>query len=232
MLQQVPLQLRFNPAQTFASFLTGGNEAAMAALAACAAGRGETLIFLWGGAGLGKSHLLNASCQASHGAGKRSAYLPLAEIRRHGPEILEGLEQMDLLCLDDIHCVAGEQAWEHALFHLFNRLRDAGGRLIAAADASPPSLPLGLPDLRSRLGWGLTFRINALTDEDKLAALSQRAKQLGMELTPAVGHYLLTHCPRDQSSLWRLLDLLDQATLAAKRKLTIPFIKLYLENGK
>lgn len=230
MTSQIPLQLHFNPEQSFAAYVAGPNGAALAALQACTKGGGEPLVYLWGDAGLGKSHLLNACCQAAQAAGRRSAYLPLAELHRHGPDLLEGMEQLDLLCLDDVQAVAGDDAWELALFDLFNRLRDAGKHLAVAADTAPAQLALALPDLRSRFSWGLSVRLQALADDDKLAAVSRRAHQLGMEITPAVGRYLLAHCPRDLPSLWRLLGRLDHATLAAQRKLTIPFLKTYLEN--
>lgn len=230
MIAQIPLPLSLNPEQSFATFVAGPNEAVLAALQAYAQGTGEAFVYLWGEAGLGKSHLLNACCQAATTAGRRSAYLPLTALHAHGPQTLEGLEQLDVLCLDDIQTLAGNAAWESALFHLFNRLRDAGNRLIVSADAAPAQLPIALPDLRSRMAWGLSLRLRTLADQDKLAALSRHAKQLGMEITPAVGQYLLAHCPRDLPSLWRLLDGLDRATLAAQRKLTIPFLKTYLDN--
>lgn len=229
--QQIPLQLRFNPEHSFASYVAGPNAPLLAALRDCAQGQGEPLIYLWGEAGLGKSHLLNACCQAAHGEGLRSAYLPLQELHRYGPDALDELECLDLLCLDDVQAIAGDGLWETALFYAFNRLRDAGKRLVIAADTAPAQLPIALPDLHSRLAWGLVLRLQPLADQDKLAALTQRARHLGMTITPAVGQYLLAHCPRDLPALWRLLDALDHATLAAQRKLTIPFLKTYLQHA-
>lgn len=228
---QLPLQLSFNPEHSFASYVAGPNAALLAALQDCAQGRGEPLIYLWGETGLGKSHLLNACCQAAHAAGQRSAYLPLNELHRYGPYILDDLERLDLLCLDDVQAIAGDGIWETALFYAFNRLRDAGKRLVIAADNAPAQLPIALPDLHSRLAWGLVLRLQPLADEDKLAALTQRARHLGMTLSPAVGQYLLAHCTRDLPALWQLLDELDRATLAAQRKLTIPFLKTYLQQA-
>ncbi|TAN50667.1 MAG: DnaA regulatory inactivator Hda [Methylococcaceae bacterium] len=230
MVAQVPLPFHLDPEQSFAAYVAGSNSTVLAALQATATGSGDALVYLWGESGLGKSHLLNACCQAAQAAGRRSACLPLRELCAHGPALLDGMESMDLLCLDDVQAIAGNRDWELALFHLYNRLRDNGKYLIVTADTVPPSLRIELADLRSRLAWGLTLRLHPLTDEDKLAALTQRARQLGMRISPKVGNYLLAHCQRDWPSLCRLLAGLDQATLAAQRRLTVPFLKQYLQD--
>lgn len=232
MATQLPLQLCFNQEQSFANYITGPNSTVAQALRGCAEGCGEPLVFLWSETGLGKSHLLNACCQLAQTLQRRSAYIPLTELRQHGSAVLENMEYLDLLCLDDIQTIAGDSVWELTLFHLFNRLRDSGKYMLISANTAPAQLPLVLPDLHSRLTWGLTLRLHDLTDEDKLAAVNQRSQQLGMSISPAVGKYLLAHYPRDLPGLWRLLDGLDSATLAAQRKLTIPFLKAYLEKSR
>ncbi len=230
MLPQLPLQLSFPEAPRFDQFHAGSNREVIQSLKNCTAGTGEPYLYLWGGRGCGKTHLLHACCREAHSKGQAVGYLPMTELRGHGPDILQGLEQMMLLCIDDIHAVAGNRRWEEALFHGFNRWRESSIRLIISADQPPAELPIALPDLKTRLTWGLTLRLQPFNDDDKLAALQLRAKQLGLELSPQVGKFLLTHSPRDLPSLWRLLNSLDQATLAAKRKLTIPFLKAYLES--
>ncbi|GAB4356588.1 MAG: DnaA regulatory inactivator Hda [Methylohalobius crimeensis] len=229
MLPQLPLQLAFTDQQSFAQYHAGANLETVAALKRCARGEGEPYLCLWGEHGTGKSHLLQASCREAHGLGKRAAYLPLKALQDHPPSLLEGLEHADLVCVDDIETLAGRELWEQAFFHGFNRMREAGTRLIVAGHMPPAQIPVRLPDLRTRLGWGLILRLKPLSDADKLAALRLRAHHLGLELNPQVGQFLLTRYPRDLPSLWRLLEQLDRATLAAKRKLTIPFLKQYLE---
>lgn len=132
---------------------------------------------------------------------------------------------MDLVCLDDVHRIAGNASWESALFMLFNQLREQDRVLIAAADQPPARIPIHLADLATRLGWGLVLRLQALADADKLAALGLYARSLGLTLPLPVGRFLLAHHARDLPALRHLLDQLDHASLAAKRKLTIPFIK-------
>lgn len=230
MAVQIPLPFHLDAEQSFAAYVVGPNSAAVAALQAAAVGTGDPLVYLWGESGLGKSHLLNACCQASQAAGRRSAYLPLRELQAHGPALLDGMEALDFLALDDVQRIAGDKDWELALFHLYNRLRDGGKYLAVTADSAPPHLRMELADLRSRLAWGLTLRLHPLADEDKLTALTRRARQMGIRITPKVGGYLLAHCQRDWPSLCSLLDGLDQATLAAQRKLTVPFLKHYLQD--
>jgi DnaA family protein len=132
---------------------------------------------------------------------------------------------MDLVCLDNVDAVAGRDAWEHALFVLYNRLRDRGARLLASAHQPPPDLPLRLADLRSRLSWGPVFRLRALSDDARLELLQRSAAARGMELSATAGRYILNHCARDLHSLQALLDRLDDASLAAQRKPSIAMIQ-------
>jgi DnaA family protein len=218
--KQLPLGLSLKDNATFANFYPGDNVVLLEALA----GR-ESPVFVWGSAGSGKSHLLQAVCHAAAGQGLPPAYLPLAQHARLAPAMLEGLEQQAVVTVDDVHCIVGQADWEEALFHLFNRLREAGNRLVVSARCAPAALNLGLPDLVSRLGWGPVFQLQPLDDEGKRAALQLRARQRGMELPDEVAVYLLRRSPRDMDSLFELLQRLDVASLAAQRRLTIPFVR-------
>lgn len=228
---QIPLRFEFHATQSFDHYHTGPNAEVVGRLRDCASGKGEELIFLWGTNGLGKTHLLQACSQLADQSHLTGLYLPLKTLCSRGPTILEGLETLQLLCIDDIDTIAGDDAWEHAVFNLFNRIRDCGRRMILTAPLPPLRLGIQLLDLRTRLGWGLTFQLQPPDDNDKLAALIQRASNLGFELSPRVGRFLLAHQPRDMPALWKLLDELDQATLSAQRRLTIPFLKSYLKKA-
>jgi DnaA family protein len=138
------------------------------------------------------------------------------------------MEQMALLALDDVERLAGNPAWELALFHLYNRMRDAGHRLVVAGNAPPAALGIILPDLLSRLGWGPVFQLQPLSDSEKAAALRLRAHQRGMELSAEVADYLLNHASRQMHDLFTLLERLDEGSLAAQRKLTIPFVRTFI----
>ncbi|HTO18002.1 MAG TPA: DnaA regulatory inactivator Hda [Pseudomonas sp.] len=225
---QLPLGVRLRDDATFANYYPGANAAALGyveRLCDADAGWAENLIYLWGNDGVGRSHLLQAACLRFEQHGEPALYLPLGEVVTLGPELLDNLEQYELVCLDDLDAIAGRADWEEALFHLFNRLRDAGRRLLLAASASPRELGIQLPDLQSRLSLSLVFQLQELSDEDKLRALQLRASRRGLHLTDEVGRFILTRGARSMSALFDLLEQLDQASLQAQRKLTIPFLK-------
>ncbi len=221
MTHQLPLGITLRDNAAFENYFSGGNGEALFALQQCAEGMGEQFIYLWGAQGTGKSHLLQAVCKTAGGA----VYLPLSEKESMTPEMLDGLETMDIVCIDDIDRIAGDEVWETQIFNLFNRIRDTGHRLIISGSAKPTDVKINLPDLVSRLAWGLTLHLQQLNDDDKLSALQLRAGKRGFDLPDNVGRYLLNHNTRDLSSLFDLLDHLDEASLAAQRKLTIPFVK-------
>lgn len=228
---QMALDLGLDAGCSFASYFVGANAVAVDAVRALAEGRGEPLLYLYGAAGLGKSHLLQAACRLSAEAGQPVAYLPLAEARQWSPDVVDGLELMSLVALDDADALAASPEWQEAVFHLFNRLRAAGGRLLIAAERKPGDLQLGLPDLVSRLQWGLVLRLQDHDDAQKLAGLRFRAHLRGLEMPEDTAHYLLSHFPRELATLFRLLDQLDEASLISQRRLTIPFVKQVLESA-
>lgn len=124
--------------------------------------------------------------------------------------------------------MAGDSAWEQAIFHLFNRVRDRGASLLTAAALSPTTLPFALPDLASRMQWGLCYRLQPLSDSEKEHALTAGAARRGLEMSRETAAYILRHTPRDMESLRTLLDQLDHASLEAQRRLTIPFVRSFL----
>lgn len=228
--QQLPLSFEPRERYTFEAFIAGHNQLAVDLVRQMATGHGETQILVWADRGGGKSHLLQAACNLASQHQKTVCYLPAMEIEGNSTQILDGLEQLDMVCIDDIDAIMQAAEWEEALFGLINRIRDAGKSILLAADRSPESSVINLADLRSRLSWGPVFHLHELEDEHKKIAMQQRAQQSGLELTDPVASYLLTHYPRDLFDLFERLDHLDKASMAMQRRLTIPFIKSVLES--
>lgn len=227
---QLPLGLAANTRASFDNFIPGANAEVLAAVRATAEKAGGTL-FLQGAAGTGKTHLLQAACRASANRGLRALYLSLAEMAVQPPDLLHGLDELDLLSLDDIGTAGVSRAWQVALVALLDSLRARAGRLLFAARESPESLSLSLPDLRSRLGWGARYNLRPLDDAGRADLLKGRAAERGLQMEDEVTAYLLQRAPRDLSSLLGLLDQLDKASLAEKRRLTIPLVRSVLQSA-
>jgi DnaA family protein len=220
---QLPLALRWPRRQRFEYFQPAANAVAVAAVQALACQRGPWL-YLHGPSGSGKSHLLMAACHAAHGAGRVVQYLPLSGLANPA-DALRAVAGTDLLALDDLDAIAGTRAAEHALFDVYNRARAEGGSLLIAAGRAPAQLPLVLPDLRSRLGACTQLALKPLDDDERRAVLKTQAAARGLTLDESVLDWLFARYPRDLGALLDLLDRLDQASLAAQRRLTIPFLR-------
>lgn len=228
MSEQLPLGLRLNAASQFDNFVAGDNAELVDVLQRVASAGGETSVYCWADKGLGKTHLLQAACRRAAAARRRSAYLALRQLDGITPGVLEGWERYDLVCLDDLQAIAGDARWEEALFHLYNRLRERGASLVASGADAPGNMGLELPDLVSRLEAGLVYPLRSLDDRQRRRALQLRAAQQGVELSDETAEYLLVRVARDMSALCGMLERLDKASLAAQRRLTIPFVKSVL----
>ncbi len=226
MIKQLPLAVQLNDDTTFTDFCWDRNRLLQDALLRAFDGSAERFFYIWGAVGSGKSHVLQACCQSMNARNHTATYLPLNLLKEWGPEILEGVHEHERVAIDDIEAISGHSAWEEALFHLYNRMRDQGQSILIMTAKTPPFYSeVKLPDLRSRFAWGLVFQLNDLDDVDKVSVLKLRAKKRGFHLSTQVCQYMMNHCARNMHDLYALLNRLDQASLAAQRKITIPFIK-------
>ena len=225
---QIPLQLMPRRDSRFEDFVTGPNKAVVEALKHMPEEPGSH-IFLFGEEGSGKTHLLNALCHETRERQGRAFYLALKRLPKNAIESLQGLERLDLVCVDDLHVIAGDRAWEEALFHCFNRIREANGRLLVSSQKRLSALNLGLPDLASRLAWGLRLPLMPLDDQDKLAVINLHADALGFSLSEDVQQYLLKHHDRSMSALIQTVENMHQAALTNKRRITVPLAREVLK---
>lgn len=231
MTQNSPLQLslpvHLPDDETFNSYYpAAGNDELIQKLRANAHGEGQSAIYLWGPVKSGRTHLMHAACAHANDLERRSFYIPLGIHASISTALLEGLESLDLVCIDDIDAIAGHPVWEEAIFDLYNRVAEAKKcSLVVSASASPAEAGFLLPDLVSRMQWGLNYQLQPMADEEKLAALQRRSAMRGLQLPEDVGRFLLNRMARDLRTLFDVLDKLDKASMVHQRKLTIPFVK-------
>lgn len=222
---QIPLSLNLRDDAIFENFFSGNNAQVIGVLCASIISQDEQFVYCYGETGSGRTHLLQACCHLANEYDKTIFYLPLAQRDEFSPDILLALEQYQIVCIDDVDVVMGDRNWEEALFHFYNRARDQGTVLIVSASCVPRQLNCSLPDLQSRLTWGLAIEIKNLEDAEKIQSLQMRANHRGFQLSDDVASYLVHHYSRNMRDLFAILEKLDHASLAAKRKITIPFVK-------
>lgn len=229
---QLPLDLRWPPRQRFQYFHAGVNAAALASVREAATTPGAAWPLVVGDAASGKSHLLVAACRAAAEAERRVQYVPLARLGSAAADVMAGSTGNELVAVDDVHTLAGDDAAEQALFDLYNRMRDAGGTLLASSREPSGGLGLNLPDLRSRLGACTQAVLKPLNDAERRQVLQAHAADRGIQLDTAVLDWLFARHPRDLETLHDLLERIDSASLAAQRRITIPFLRDYLRQDQ
>ncbi|UPG95413.1 DnaA regulatory inactivator Hda [Luteibacter aegosomatissinici] len=229
MSTQLPLALRWPRRQRFEHFHAGENAAAVEAVRAAAADASAPWVFVSGPLGSGRTHLLVAACQAAIDAGLSAQYLPLAGLHGTRAAAIRGMAGSDLLAIDDLDAIAGDPDGEHALFDTFNSYKAEHRTLLFAANVAPAALGIVLPDLRSRLGSLTQAVLKPLSDAERRQALRAHAADRAIELDDTVLDWLFAHHARDLGALLDLLDTLDRATLAAQRRVTVPFLKNLLK---
>lgn len=221
---QLALELRMPPDQRFDTFVAAP-PGALAQLRALAHGDSRESAYVEGARGTGKSHLLRATCAGADAFGRRVAYLPLASLRGRVRDALELVAGRDLVALDGLEAIAGEREDEVALFELHNHARADGIALLYAADAAPAAVGFVLPDLVSRLSQCHRIALSPLDDDGRREVLRLRARHRGVAFDDAAIDWLLTRCSRDLSDLSAIFERLDRASLAAQRRITVPFLR-------
>ena len=207
-------------------FFAGRNTEALAAVQRTATGQHPRLLLLHGPTGSGRTHLLQGAVRAASAGGRSAAYVALASAEV--PAVLEGLEQCDLVCVDDIDAHSAQREWALALLRLLDGLRMCGGAAVLTAAQLPENIPSALPDLTTRLSACAVYALKPLDDLERRALLQHRARARALDLTDEVADFLVRRLPRDGGSLMRALMLLDQASLTEQRRLTLPFVQSQL----
>lgn len=223
---QLALGVKLRDDARFDNFHGDRNAAAAARLRdVCERSEPVPVVAVCGDADTGKSHLLQAVCHLAERRNQSAVCVSVNELLPFGPEALDGLEHQSVICLDDLDLIAGQESWEEAVFHLYNRVDDRGSLMVVSLSEVPGELPFLLPDLVSRLRHGLTIQLGIYRDDDRLRILMARAEQRGLVLGDDVAVYILRRAPRKLADLLAILDRLDENSLRAQRRLTIPFVK-------
>jgi chromosomal replication initiator protein len=208
-----------NPKYTFENFVVGpSNRLASAAAQAVAENpaRAYNPLFLYGGVGLGKTHLLHAIGNACDGFGLQILYVSSEEftndlinaIRGHTTDAFrDRYRRMDVLLIDDIQFIAGKESTQEEFFHTFNTLHGQDKQLIISSDRPPKALVTLEERLRSRFEWGLTADIQAPDFETRLAILTSKAERAGRRVP---SEYLEIIARRVQSNIRELEGALNR----------------------
>lgn len=219
--KQLPLNFKNSTNQTFENFNVGANTAIVDSLKSFPKSS-ESLFYLWGKSGAGKSHALNAFI-ASH---ESSVLIMPSDISKRENVALIGM--FDFICIDQTENIAANSLLEESLFFWINEVRQANKKIILASQISNSSDKWQLPDLKSRLNSGRTHQIQALARDEVLHVFHQLANQKGIVLDHKVMKYLQNNCPMNMAYLSDLLIKLDETTLIEKKQVTIPLIKKLL----
>ena len=220
-MEQLLLPVSVSEHMVFESFYPGPNLEIYQALQANV----QKSLWISGVQSSGKTHLLQATFQRCIRLSKSSLYIPMREFDQFSPEILDDLEQLHLICIDDIEFILGNQAWERKLLDLYERIQTTDTHLAVASHDSPKGINFFLPDLASRFSMSLIHQLEMLSETEILSAIQMHAEVRGFNLPKESVNYLLKRVERNVGSLIDIINILDYESLSKQRKLTIPFIK-------
>jgi DnaA family protein len=224
-LSQIPFEFGNFQKRDFASFVQGENQVLLYFLNTIIKKEKNDCLYIWGPQGTGKTHLLQAACKQANEINYQVTYIPLRQHKDFSPEMLNGLGKLDLICVDDLEFISDNVEWQQRLTLLFNEIRDNHNSMIISSAISPKNINIELNDLKSRLVWGQVYKIKPPNDELKIEILKKKATERSFELSNDVVEFLIRRSDRDLNSLIEILDEIDRSSLAAKRKITIPFVK-------
>jgi DnaA family protein len=236
---QLTLPVHLPIDQQFDSFIVGDNQLLISRLKSMLAGTAKSIapdkeprqVFMHGGKGQGKSHLLYALCHYAERLGLQSFYLDLNQAKKMPTSLLEGFGQTTILCIDDVHTIASHRPWQIALFDLINQRMEQLSGLIFFTSNNPPGNQAfhnsddWLPDLVSRLSWGETYAIKPLNDKNQISLLTYLADQKGMIFSEQTMSFIVNHCERNTLSLVNIIERLDKRSMIEKKPLSINLVK-------
>lgn len=238
---QLALPVWLSDEASFDSFVSTNNKQLVPFLSAFITENKQSAIpfcVLHASAGNGKSHLLYSACHLASTNNLSHAYFDMAALVNFPSSVLQGAEDKDLICIDNIDAIKDDMNWQITLFDLMNKVLEGRyigdsakiqSKILITSNFAPSAIGLTLPDLVSRLNWGTVFKVKSLDDKVLKGVISQKLAAKGLEPSNEVLAFLITRLSRDVKELVKVIETLDKKSLEAKRKLTIPFVKQVLD---
>jgi DnaA family protein len=224
-LSQIPLPLSFDKRFSLGNYVADNAAFIEQQLTALFDETGERLIGLHGGADSGKTHLVNACAHYARDCRIVFHLFDAQQLQTAKAASFEGFEPGSVIGVDNLDLLAGLRAWETQFYQLINRVRDGELRLVFTLARQPRDIGFRLPDLKSRLMWGLLISLKTTSDDQLETVLRKRARLLGLRISDGALTYLLSHYSRSLSDQMALLYRLDEASLSSQRRVTVPLIK-------
>ncbi|MBT3204612.1 MAG: hypothetical protein HOM14_12430 [Gammaproteobacteria bacterium] len=224
-MAQIPLPLSFDKRFSLENYIAENSAYICQNLTALFDETGEPLIGLWGGIDSGKTHLLNACAHYARHCHVQFHLFDALQLLEAEAQSFSDFPYGSVLGVDNLDLLAGNRDWEEQFYQLINRVKSGEIRFVFTLSRNPRDIGFRLPDLKSRLMWGLLISLNSPDDEQLSEVLKARAKLLGLEMSDGALNYLLTHYSRKLSEQMKLLYQLDHASMSSKRKITIPLIR-------
>ena len=176
----------------------------------------------------GKSYLLQAICNDFSNSNNSSIYIPMQEAINLDPSILEGVSELNLICIDDIDLINKRRDWEIALFNLINECYEKECFLLLSGSINRLE---AIPDLVSRIKKMETLRLEAINDDELLEATKAISKNLNIEISDKNMNYLINNSKRDIKTIFRTLSQLEKESLERKKSIGLNLIKEVIQNS-
>ena len=245
--------LNLNPNYTFDTFVVGNNNRmAQAASLAVAENPGEVYnpLFLYGGVGLGKTHLMHSIAHFIHSNRPDAKILyvssetftnELIDAIRNGKnnnggntaalsKLREKYRNIDVLLIDDIQFIIGKESTQEEFFHTFNELRDARKQIVISSDKPPKDMETLEERIRSRFEWGLTADIGSPDDETRMAILKRKAEMDNFELDDEIFSYIANNIKSNIRELEGALNKLMAFSNLVQMPITMDLAVKELQN--
>lgn len=235
--------LRLHPDYTFDNFVVGpANRLAHASCIAVSQSPGKTYnpLFVYGGSGLGKTHLLHAVCFESQRKFENLViqFLSCEEfVNRFIRAIEEGnlpsfqnqFRNVDMLIIDDVQFLREREQSQEEFFHTFNALYNSGRQIILSADCAPGKIPSLEARLTSRFNWGLVTRIDAPSYETRVAIIQKKAHLRGIEISDEIAEYIARKVQANIRELEGALTAIYAIAMTSQRKIDLELAQTALE---